>query len=693
MAKSKLRYIFILFGILSLIFVLYSKILKAFFQQDEWFSYGYYVLHRNLDAWGFVKFFFAPNVGHYNPLTVAVQQFLFSFWNLNYTNFAILGIVLHLLTVITFYLFANRIFREQKLLVFISTALFGLFSTTYQAVAWVVADISTLSSSILGLVSTILFVSFLNTKRTRTLVLCMVMFFVSLLFKEITIGLLPLFFIIYMFKEKGKVSRRHLTVILLPGLIYFLLRVVMYFTPGTVVPGSVVTQSEPLSRVLYDLVTSPIKTISYTLVPEVIINKVSVFIAQKLPKGLTGIPGTTAFDLFVLTRVMELSGLVLGLIVIVVSLIIYFKNRRSKNGFVILFALLWTLLNSLIFALSPGTDGVTIPDSRNLYFASIGVSILITSIIFHFTKGEIKKTILIIVPFLLIHIFFLNKNLNTYKVTGNIRRQILEQIKNRYPQLPRKVVFYTESDKSYYGLPENEKIMPFQSGFGQTLLAWYEDKEKFPASFFEDRFLWNINSQGYKEEGGVGFGYFRDFEKMIEFFKTTRLNLDSLIAFRYSSTTGELEDISKQVQGWVKGYLSQKREILLNKNNFVDLPNKADLGNLIDNNIRTIWDSKIPYANTQTILVDLYRSVKVAEITIDPYNSRDQGKVVYSVMISDDGKNWKEVLKKVDFNQDGGIFKLYFSPASARYFKIVQIGSNKSADWIIAELKMYEAIN
>src|SRR5258708_14427147 len=119
MAKSKLRYIFILFGILSLIFVLYSKILKAFFQQDEWFSYGYYVLHRNLDAWGFVKFFFAPNVGHYNPLTVAVHQFFFFFLNLNFTNFSILGIIFHLFTVNTFYLFANKIFSLHEIFCFI----------------------------------------------------------------------------------------------------------------------------------------------------------------------------------------------------------------------------------------------------------------------------------------------------------------------------------------------------------------------------------------------------------------------------------------------------------------------------------------------------------------------------------------------------------------------------------------------
>ena len=74
----------------------------------------------------------------------------------------------------------------------------------------------------------------------------------------------------------------------------------------------------------------------------------------------------------------------------------------------------------------------------------------------------------------------IRKNIRDWKY----RHNILNQISEDNLKLTDKQVFYTESDTSYYGLPDETKILPFQSGFGQTLLVWFEKSERFPNDFF-----------------------------------------------------------------------------------------------------------------------------------------------------------------------------------------------------------------
>ena len=146
------------------------------------------------------------------------------------------------------------------------------------------------------------------------------------------------------------------------------------------------------------------------------------------------------------------------------------------------------------------------------------------------------------------NLYFLNQNLVEFTRRGEVRKSILTTIQLVYPDLPDKVVVYTQSNQPYYGLPPETKILPFQSGLGQTLLVWYYPTEKFPKEFFADRFLWDIEEQGYKEVGDHGFGYFRDLDLLRDAIGQYNLPGESVIAFSWDGKKNFLTDITQEVR-------------------------------------------------------------------------------------------------------------------------------------------------
>jgi len=116
------------------------------------------------------------------------------------------------------------------------------------------------------------------------------------------------------------------------------------------------------------------------------------------------------------------------------------------------------------------------------------------------------------------------------------------------PKLPKNAVFYTESDSVYYGLPDQEKILPFQSGFGQTLLVYYQQNEQYSYKFYKDFFLWEISEQGYRETDGRGFGYYHNFDLLKKDLKQYNIPTDSIIAYSWNSKASTLINITDEVK-------------------------------------------------------------------------------------------------------------------------------------------------
>jgi hypothetical protein len=226
------------------------------------------------------------------------------------------------------------------------------------------------------------------------------------------------------------------------------------------------------------------------------------------------------------------------------------NNLLSKH-FLSIFLLI--LFSSLPFLLIPGQAGnFSIFSSRYMYFGLAGMAFYY-GFIYYFAKRA-KTTIVYVVSSLLIFLVVASGAISNFRkseqlyVIGKTRINILQTISKSVLELPPKVVFYTESNAPYYGLPDSEKVMPFQSGFGQTLLIFLTQKNQLPKDFYPGDYLWDITSQGYEKFDGRGFGYFRDFNLLKETVKKYNIPEKSVFAFSWSSKNNSLENISDKIR-------------------------------------------------------------------------------------------------------------------------------------------------
>ena len=507
----------------------YLRLISGFFQQDEWFSFSWFIQHQ-----GSLGYAWTPLVTHYNPLTVLVNHLFFSLWNMNYQAFLLVSLVLHGVVLVLVYLLAKEIFRKDWPAL-IAAFLFGAFAAYFQAVAWVVVSVSTQMATILGMLSVIFF-------WRRRLFVSLFLLVISLLFKEITLGLFPLFLLWeFLFAKKEKTYRRNSLIIVGVGALYVLVRVLMLLGANT--GDQLVTGPQDVARLVYNFVTVPVKAISQSVVPIQVLRGTSDFLARLFPEKISGEFGSPAFEVFVVKRVLEVISLLASL---AISAWVLAKTHRSK---IVLLGFSWVVVNSFIFAFAPERSGViSVIDSRNLYFASVGAALMLTAVVDKISKFDIRKMMAFLLVVIVPNLYFLNQNLIEFTWRGQTRKSILTNIQLKYPDLLERVVIYTQSDQSYYGLPPETKILPFQSGLGQTLLAWYYPTEKFSEEFFADRFLWDIEEQGYKEVGNRGFGYFRDQELLKDAISQYNLPGESIIAFSWDGKKNILMDITQEVR-------------------------------------------------------------------------------------------------------------------------------------------------
>ncbi|MDO8503209.1 MAG: discoidin domain-containing protein [bacterium] len=677
--------------IVLLIIILYRQTPLFFFQQDEWLAFGRHITLKREGLSAVLVEAFSPTVGHYNPLKFLTINFLFSVFGLNYKAYALTSVFLHIVSAFLV-LQVVRIATKSLYLALLAAFLFGIMAAGSQATTWVVADISTHGATILGILSVVSFFSFLQTTNDKFFRTSVILLILSLLFKEITIGLfllLPLAF--YLFSN-GSLRKKHKypVSILVVGGIYLALRVSMFFLPNSQQAESLVTQTQSLQQIFLNLLILPINSVAQSLVPVNLLLSIAREIASRLPTEFVGERFTPEYDLFIQQTVLgALSGLIfLGTLVL--AIFTWWKYKGKMLAKVIVFALAWIVLNSFLFALSPERRGLmSIVESRNLYFVSVGTVLLIVSLTTTLFSKRFAFGVLMLT--FVLNALFLSQETSVLAKNGTLRRGMLEQIQTDFPNLPEKAILYTESDSAFYGLSPSERVLPFQSGFGQTLLVWYYSTANFPVEFFKDRFLWDIKEEGYKELGNRGFGYFRNFNLLAQTVKEKDIPLSSVFSFRYNSEDQTLTNNTQEVSGRLTGYLADKKEV--DPRFFITTPsiNSKDTMLMFDSKRETFWNSEVPYAVPQTVDIDFKTQREIAQIRIDSYNNKDQNEIGYEISISQNGKDWGEVFYAKRYPPgDDGYVDLFFEPQVARFVRIRQIGFHQYAGWVIHEMRIYE---
>ena len=536
--KAELSFIFL---ILLFTLVIYLPILNGFFQNDEWAAFArFFVDDQSLPA--IIKRSLIDR-GHFVPLYEITYRLLIKVFGLGYAYYAVISIILHLVVVFLVFVFSKKIFKGDTFLAYATSILFAVNAAGHQATTWPLIDINTHGAVVFSLLS-LLFILGGHT------ILSLFSLVISLLFKEITLGFLVFLpILVFMFSRKAvrsKISSSLLFFIV--GILYIVFRLINYLLPRDTI-YTVVTDSTSKFDILKNLLGFPVKAVYETIFPPRLLLLISHKASALLPESLTGLSGTTAFDIFS----ERISLPVIGILIVSTLIFIFLKNKKKNLASeVFLIGLFFVILNSFVYALSPERpDPVPIIDSRNLYFPAIGSSLMLVSL-FSLVFNKNKKMIIFFVSaFVTLNIFWLRWEINSLVSVAQVRKTILVQIKEENQKLPDRVIFYVESDKSYYGMPETEHIMPFQTNFGLNLFTWYAPTESFPSGFVDENyrfFLSALTEEGYREIGLRGFGYFRSFEFMKQAVQDNHLSSDFVIAYRYNSGTGLLENISGEIR-------------------------------------------------------------------------------------------------------------------------------------------------
>ncbi len=545
----------LLYGIFA--FLAFGKLPLTFFQQDEWAIFGNYLYWQKEQLSWWNRLFIYEQDTHIVPISNFLSYLQYYLFGLSFPFYAIVSISIHAVNALLIY-YLTTLFVRNKFIGFLAGLFFLTNSITQQAITWVATTTGTAGSTLLVLLSIVFFMRFLRRGEKKTDILLSVFFLaISLLMKETSIFCFVFFPILWFLygKKKNVFSMiKTFSPFFVLGITYILFR--LYFLLFGYHSTSVAEElSQPNILIyIFRIVTFPLKFIAQSFIP------VPYIIALGSTMVLLGYPhfvlGGTSDPYVVETVASDIVSYVVAFVIIGLSVFTYRIKVIHKIGIhkVAIASVLFISLSSLPFIFIPGKGGyLSLIDGRHLYLTSIFSSILLSVLVLVAYRVLGRKKILLVGFFVVLYIgmnmMVIRKALNIQMGIAFTRQQILKTIYTLYPHLPPKVIFYVESNTAFYGLPDEEKILPFQSGFGQTLLVWYNDHgENIPSCFFQSKYLYVLLSQDYKECGGRGFGYYRNINLLKESLAANNLYAKNVIAFRYNSFTNSVIDITKELQ-------------------------------------------------------------------------------------------------------------------------------------------------
>lgn len=664
-------YILIFFSIA----LVYSKLPYGFFEQDEWHSFGNYLYLQTLSPLDFVKSLLSSGpFTHFTPLSTLTKMLMFNLFKLNATPYFVISLLLHfLVSVQVFKIILNLTKNKWESL--LGSLFFAINASHFQAVTWLGTFEGVELSTLFGLLAINSYFEYKNVYKISLFIL------LSLLYKEI--GFIFLGIIIFlMIYEKSKL-KNYLNIIFI-GLIYIFFKF-SYIFLGVLAKPAVITTGiyDGINIIIYNASTLIPKLISISIFSDSLIKIISNFF---LPQIEPFLPDLNKIWLNHLDMVYDLTSSIIGLLLFILITLSMWKKYRKEYFISILFIIFSTIL------IIPLKRYLIYPDSRYLYTITIGVSIIISTLLT--TTKKILQIFLYILSIVLIGLNanFLYREVETQVRLGIIRKNILNQINSYLPLLTNKTVIYTESNKSYFGF--GREIFPFQNGIGHIFLINYSLNQNIPIEFIKNDHFWNVDYQGFENYNNFGFGYFYNLDKLRDEIKKGEISINDIYAFSFIARDNTTLDITKRIRDEL--FLEKFTYKEINPSNITITPsiNTTDINMIKDRDRKTFWSTNSPYKLSQYLKIDLNVSKKIVKIELDSYNNKDQDKIGYLVSTSTNGIDW-EVKFRDDLrspNKDG-IVNIYLQNDPIRYIRIQQIGYHDFASWVVHEIKLYETVD
>jgi len=543
--------------VIQVIFVLFSLLLlgllaNSFFQQDEWHSFGlilgYGKRYLTLDK-SFWQILLFERIG-----SKLITYWLFNLFDTNAIGFGILAWLLHVTNSLLVYLLTSKLIRNKRTGL-LAGSFFLVSSVSHQGYSWFGTMVGTTFSVTLMLLSLISYLNYLFKPKKPTLFLSLSLLTLSFFFKETALFIFLLYPLIWIIKQKQKITLPRFLQNNAPTLILGVLIITLFTRTIIAIPGERANYVEINNR-------GPVKLLSH-LIRFPTEGSIQIFLPASITFPLAQvltriwrpdlIPETSEYDAFYQTQAAETVSVIL-LLFFIFSLYKFSKkyllktNTNLKQAFSI--SLIFLILSFLPYTILSRFDAYL--ESRYYYAPAIGAALLLAVISQVYLQKEKRikfLTYLFLIVFLMLHALLTVKDLYSLVITGQIRKKVLADIVKIVPKLPLVTIFYiTGNSPGFYGLPELK--VPFQSGLGHVLMVEYARKGQLSPKFFTEQtltqaldvgFLYDIVGQGYKIIEGKGFGYFLDGDILAATLTENKLTKKDIIPLFYDADLKKIE--------------------------------------------------------------------------------------------------------------------------------------------------------
>lgn len=623
------------------------------------------------------------------------------------------AIAFHILATLLVYWFTKKIFKKG-LIAFVVALVFSINITHHDVVNWgsFEAQYAVMLSLYLG--SLLFYDKYLNSKRSIWLIVSALVYYPSLLFREISI-ILPFLIITYDLYRNGfvvnKINFKRLAVSLFPFAVVTIVHLIFRYKTGGV-PVDAVDAGVQYRRTIFAQglwweyfkrsLFSFGKFSAAHIVPYTWLNQLRELLAGRFNTYLVN------YYFF------SVLGFIYFSFISVVA-IYFFLTRKLKFRNEIVFSYLWFLIPTVFYSLVFTMDDIAIlkpyvwDASRWRYFAFVGTAAFWVSLGLYIMslkklKSGIKKLILVL-PIIAVFI-------NVYvirEVQGQMYKEDFLPAKN----------FYTTFLKDFRDLKEGYYFYIFPNAFrlNDFISEWYLIRAAYNPDLKEVRRDWAENSfemlleRLVNENISLENVYFLDMDdngKVVNQTETARklIQEQAQKSYRIRRNMGRgfsedftIIDLDPKLSVetpylFELGFIAQKSGlksdpdldsftsnwIQFMKDSKVSVCATAPLGSqgrpaehlvpvhLIDGNLglRSIWvaDCRRP----AWITLDLGKSKGISGFAFSGRDGEGGMPLAYNIQVSNDGDSWSQVLQRRN-NELGQRIEIFPMTRSARYFK------------------------
>ncbi len=530
-----LDYLLILIGISG-----YLPLLRSYFVLDEWHTFLFYWELSKNNYLQVLHYFLIPQAGQYLPITQILAYSIFLFSKINYLPYFLIGMSLHVIAALLLFGLIKNITSNKK--IGILSSLFFIFSPQhFQGTSWVIANIGYSLSAIFFILSLIFFFKWIKKTTPNSFYQALfssILIVLSLLTKDITlfaIVALPILAFVWT-RNIRKVLASFF--IVLPGLFLVIWK---YSTIKSHPQSDFTISSHPG---ILNLITLPMRSLVESLVPQNIIYLLSKFFLLLFPPFTFSKLQTTWFNQKVESVGAEFVVIIFTLFIIYMGRKIYQKNKEAFKYF--LTGIVIASFSGLSFFFVDSKQ-FSLLEPRYTYIGVIGMSISIASVML--IKWKHQKQLITLFFIYLLFLFVSTWKMSSGVANVNIQRlKILKSVSAGVPFGLDRMVLYIESDRSYYGLPDTVRTVPFEASPAIVFAAYLHDKAYIPQEVAGYDTFQRFDSQGYIFDENGGYGYFRNYDDLVKDVKKYSLNLNDIYSFKYDSKTNIVVNQTEEIR-------------------------------------------------------------------------------------------------------------------------------------------------